>query len=311
MKGKVIQIIRTFPHGNKLYRRSEGHPEEKPLLQQLKSAYIIWKNSCLKVTITNENDLKQIIQYTNNYIDFWHQEIFDKIRNNGQSQLYPSVLEETMYYLFNTIVKPPLVCGTRTICISSYIKPYNELNFNAFYEDNLCFETMDADFVIGMLIDSMITKKKEIIPFVIIENKKYADKTMRGRGEDIKLKLKRFSTDCLYAFVVDILRGGSISKDFNPNLCTIDQIYGVREWNDDSKNELKENVVFTLFSDVVYHLHKIKKESISMEERFNRGFMMDRYTPPLPEVFQIVEEFQKIKPITEQPIIMFNKENIT
>jgi hypothetical protein len=292
MKGKIIPIIRTFPHGDKLYRRLEKYPQEGLLLQQLISAYIIWKNSCLKVTITNENDLKQIIQYTNDYVNFWHQEQFVKIRNKGQSQLYPSVLEETMYYLFHNIVKPPLVCGTRTVCISSYIKPYNELNFNTCHEDNLCFETMDADFVIGMMGESKITRKKEIIPFVIIENKKYADKTMRGRGEDIKSKLKRFSTDCLYIFVVDVLRGGSIAEDFNPKLCTIDQIYGVREWHDTKKNELKENVIFTLFSQVAFHLKKIKEQSISLEGRFDRGFMMDRYTPPLSEALRIVKDFQ-------------------
>lgn len=301
--------MQQFSHGDKLYGRFKKYPTEQYLLQKLISAYIIWKTNCLKINITGENDLKQIIQYTNNYINFFHQKIFDKIRNNGRSQLFPSVLEETMYYLFRSIVKPPLVCGTYKTAISLYLKSYNEVNFNSYYEDSLCFETMDADFVIGMIVDSKISKKQEIIPFVIIENKRYADKPMRGRGEDIKSKLKMFATDCLYVFVVDVLRGGSIARDFNSKLSKIDQIYGVREWHDINKNELREDVVFTLFSDVVFHLDKIKKESISMEERFNRGFMMDRYTPPLSEVFQIVEDIQRIKPINEQPVMIFNKEN--
>jgi len=300
--------MQQFPHGYKLDGRFKKYPSERLLLSQMQTQYVIWKTNCLKVDVTNENDLRQIIYHTNNYVNFITHKRFNIIQKNSQNKIYPAVLEETMYYLFRSIVKPPLVCGTHSTPIGLYLKSYNEINYEAYYEDNLDFENIDADFVIGIEMISKITKNSEIIPFVIIENKRYPDKTMRGIGENITRKLKVFSTDCFYIFAVDLLRK-FISKEFNSKLSNLSQIYGLREWNNDSNYNLREDVVFKLFSDVVFHLDKIKKESVTIEERFNRGFMMDRYTPPLSEVFQIVEEIQRIKPINEQPVIIFNKEN--
>lgn len=263
--------MQSFPHGDKLIGRIKRYPSEKELIEILK-AYETFKMKSIRLDTTDSNYIMQIIEYVNEYLYFFSQERFDTIRKNFQSKLYPSILEEFMHYLFKPVLREPLVCGTGRIPIASYFKPYNKVISSDSYEESLYQETTDADFVIGIPKESKIEKTTNLCPIVIIENKRYADKTMRGTIENVSKKVKLFSQDCLYLVVLDLL-SGFFGKDYSTRSSSIDQIYGLREGNNKGDNSLRPEVVLKLYLDVENHLRNVRK-FISVKDRCNRGYMM-------------------------------------
>lgn len=266
--------MKSFPHEDKLIGRIKKYENERDLLNEILAAYNNFKQNCLKINIINESDLKQVVDHMNDYLNFFSNDKFKNIRNNSQSKIYPSILEEFMHYLFRSIVKEPLVCGTANIPIMTHFKPFNNIIECESYEESLCLETTNADFVIGILKKSKITKKEIICPLVVIENKRYADKPMRRIVENTAMKVKTFSPDCLFLVVLDLL-SGFFGKNYYPNSRIIDQIYGLQSGNGINNNNLRIDVVSKLFLDVVNHLNKIQK-FISLDERYKRGYMMDK-----------------------------------
>jgi len=266
--------MQHYPHGAKLIGRiKKERGKEKVLFEKIYETYNIFKEQCLEITSNNEEGLKQTIIYMNSYLNFFSGNEFEIIRKNFQGKIYPSILEEFMLYLFRSIVKPPLVCGSAKIPIGVHFRTYNDVMTCESYEESLCFDTTNADFVIGIIKHSKITNKEVIYPLVVIENKRYADKVMRGAVEDKARRVKNFAPECLYLLVLDLLIP-FFEKNYFPNASAIDQIYGLRE-SAPNDHILRTDIVLKLFNDVENHINKIQK-SISLKDRYERGYMMYR-----------------------------------
>lgn len=276
--------MQIFPHGDKLYGRlkNKEFAHQKELISELIGAYQILKKLCLDLKITNAYELNRIINYINDYLIFVDNDKFADIMNVSQNKIFSSILEEIMYYLFRNVnvVGEHLVCGSSTVNIGTHFKAYNEIIRHKSYEKCICYEKTDADFVMGISTQSEITKKEEIIPLVIIENKRYPDKTMRRTIEQIALTVKWFSPRCLYVAVVDLL-DGFFDKDYKMTPGSVDQIYGVKERGKPERGKkidptLRHDVIFDLFTDVVKHLHELPTVEVSLDEKYKRGYMMER-----------------------------------
>lgn len=265
--------MQQYPHGDKLARRMENYREDKELIEQLMPHYLNFKKNCENISfdiLDRTESVKELVNYADGYLKTFSGEEYKKIRNNSRSKIYPSLLEEFMYYLFRPLLKEPFVCGTGSVQIDIHLKPFVDIKNAQSYEECLCQETTMADFVIGIPMKSA-TNTIFIYPVVIIENKRYADKTMRGTIENTARKLKRFSPDCLFIVVVDIL-SGFFDKNYSPKNTVVDQIYGLREGNYLGNESLRKDIVLKLFYDVEQHLINIQS-SPTIKERCERGYI--------------------------------------
>lgn len=260
-------------HKNKIMGRIKKYPNERVLLHEILIAYNDFYTKCTNIEIIDENSLCELVNHTNDYLILFTDEKYKNIRNNSQSKIYPSILEEFMAILFKDVVKEPLICGNGEIKIGSHSKPYNSLHDITHYEKCFCYDTTTTDFTIGLPKKSLNEEDKEfIIPVVIIENKRYADKTMRGTIENTASKVKRFYPFCKYFIVSDILKG-FYNGDYQPETSNICQIYGLR--NNQYDDRLRPEVVLKLFNDVINHLIEINTYP-SLEDRYQRGYIMDK-----------------------------------
>lgn len=263
--------MQEYPHGNKLEGRVENdkHKDERESLKEIIEHYNIFRNSCSQFNITDGNYLTQMIGHVDKYLHAFSNKKFDKIRNNGQSQIYSSILEEFMYHLFNPIIPAPLACGSSEVSIALHYKSYDKMISSKYYEDALCPETINADFVIGIPKESKIKSKKIIIcPLIVIEIKRYADKNMRRAVDYTATSLKLFAPECLYLLVIDLSKR-FFNKNYSPNRSLVKQTYIMR----DDDNNLRYDMISRLFIDVNKHLQEIQKY-ISIEERCERGYMV-------------------------------------
>lgn len=266
--------MEDHPHGKKLEGRvkNDEFKDERELLEEIIEHYNIFKNSCSQSNITDSNYLTQMIDHVNKYIHVFSDKKFIKIRNNSQSKIFPSIVEEFMYHLFEPIVHAPLVCGSSEVPIASHFKSYNEIISSKYHEETLCEDTINADFAIGILQKSVIKSKKEILcPFVAIEVKRYADKTMRRTTEHTAYSLKLFAPECLYLLVVDL--GKSFyNEKYSPDRSFVEQTYVLQEGNKPGDIGLRYDIISRLFIDVSEHLQKVQTP-ISIKERLERGYM--------------------------------------
>jgi len=263
--------MQQFPHEAKIEARIKGYPNEVPLLEEIKEKYLLWRIKRKSVKVTDNTYLSDMVKYTNEYLNIFKNPKFLKIRNNSQSKFYPSILEEAMGVFYKGLVVPPMIYGSGTIPTGISLKPFNHLKKESkiIFEECLNIEKHSADFVIGLPMHSPITKKHSIYPLVVIENKRYLDKSMARNANDTATKLKEVAPDCLYVVVSDILKG-FFAKNYDPKKTKIDQIYGIRDDNDNVRIDL----VSMLYEDIRSHIIHINN-SVSMKERYIRGYMKD------------------------------------
>lgn len=265
--------MQTFPHEAKLSNRILKYEKEKPILLEIKQVYQTYRQNCESISPSEPGYLDKIIDYTNEYLAIFTDGRYSKIRNNSQSKIYPSILEEAMGFFFKGLITEQFIYGSSTIPIAMSFKAFNDiLNLDCF-EDCLTTEKTDADFVIGIPKPSPLKKRDIIFPIVVIENKRYADKTMRRIIEDTARRLKLFAPDCLYILVVDLL-SGFFASNYNPRSSDVDQIFGLREGNEDGDDSLRRDVVHKLYQTVEDHINRIRRLP-TLQERISRGYLMD------------------------------------
>jgi hypothetical protein len=251
--------MNIFSHGKAINSRlsNREYIVEHPILLKIQRKYIKWKTKCLNIKVTGIDEIKKLIIFTNNYFNEWERDEFAIIRRNGQCKVYPSIMEEFFMYLFKDIVKPPFVSGTFEILAG--IIPNPRFLFDP-KEPEFIPQKLSSDYTIGRLSK---TYKDLIIPTVVLEQKKYADKAMRDRHESECKKIQRFNKNVFYALVVMQL-DNSYSKSIINEKWSYDT-YLINE----KANEinLNENSLFKLFYAVNKALQRSQKSAVITKQK--------------------------------------------
>jgi hypothetical protein len=270
--------MRIYPHeailnGRLNNTKHKNAHKEQPLLREIKVNYLKWRVKRESIPPTDNNYLPAMVDFTNEYLNSISDKKYELIRNNGQGKIYPSILEEAMVVFFEHLVSDHLECGNMNIPIGLSFKPvYLVKKEDNYFNNNLFMETFNADFVIGFPTFNK-DKVKILYPYVVIENKRYMDKTMKMIANGVATKLKILSPNCMFVVVCEVL-SGCFDKDNDPEKDTIDQIYGLKEGNARNDDSLRLDVVTKLYEDIKNHLIHVHTK-VTREERMRRGFMKD------------------------------------
>jgi hypothetical protein len=288
--------MQQFPHGDKIRGRIKKYEKDKDLMKEILQSYNILNSKCLAVNVSSEQDILQIVEYMNEYLEFFYHVKYQKLKNKSQSQLFPSLYEEFMQYLFVSLIEDPLICGSSSVPITLHVKPISNIIYSNYFEPCIYPEMTNADFVIGISKTSLYNNKISYIsPFIYIENKKYADKPRRAIVKSIAEKVKNLQADCLFVLVVNYFKGNYDESYNSKHDKPIDQIFAL----DDENHFIRGDVVLKLFLTVQEHLKKIMNTT-TLEQKFQRGYMMD---DPLLETISSTTKYGRKKSKLNMPNI--------
>jgi hypothetical protein len=258
----------TYTHGTKLYNKVKKveNPEED--IFKCVAAYDNWKNKSLAVVSRDDESIKLLVSYLNEYKDF-SEKIFDARSNSAQEVLQPSILEEFFEFLFCNVAKE--------IGRDMLRKPasgFVDLIFNPSSIDTLLdvpeytLRRKDHDFILGssvkLKIGSDITGNESesdlVIPSIAIECKRYLERNMLDECSGTAEKVKRATPYCKFFVVAEYLKMDNAS----PEMSLIDEIYVLRRQKNSDRlkdgfvpNPIHSDLIIDLYSQCIKHLKKI------------------------------------------------------
>ena len=234
--------MKQCSHGDAIdTRRQKRKSSEIEAIAHITKHYGEWINNRPVVIANNEQSIKQLVDSTNEYLSSWDTGVAHIIKNNGQCKVYSSIFEEFFTCLFKDIIGRDMVCGSGRVLVSIL---YNPDYIAGSSSVETCVEVIDADFCIGH--PTSIGKDDLVLPLVILEQKKYADKNMRARHEFECQTYQRFNKKVMYGLVIYQL-ANSFSGPINKKKYSF-TTYMIKK--DDHINEINENTVHKIMSDV-------------------------------------------------------------
>lgn len=268
-----------YIHGNKLTRKAKSNSDLLVALEY----YNQWKLKSLAVQNRNEQDVRKLTDYLNEYKQ-QVEPIFDSRKNSAQEVLQPSILEEFISYLFCNLDDQFNMKFYRDMGSSFYdmiIHPCSLKSMSS--KPEFTMRKKDQDFVIGfqggisLKIDSceLIQEQKILIPAVAIECKRYLERNMLDECSGTADKIKSATPYCKFYVVAEYLK----MDDASPKKTRIDEIYILRHQKNSDRlkedfqpNHVDWRLVWDLYSNVFEHLSSIwwdKNSGLSIGKVFN------------------------------------------
>jgi hypothetical protein len=276
----TIISMSHFIHGDNIATklRDKQSPEKRRLLSAISARYELWKQGCLRAEGSKDSRIKELVRLTNSYKKY-----LDDIRFKcftAQGKLHSSVLEEFMYYIFQTIpsLRSEMDMGQMEAYTNLFFAPksLNSLQVKSgiqIHKKNQDFAIAKKVFITAATNERGTRETETVhIPVISIECKTYVDKTMYESSVATAERIKQGNPYSKYYIVTELY---AIGDDVDPKHSKIDQIYVLRKQKRNKTNGLLNNIcdkiVLQLYDDVFNH---VSSDWSNMENRVRTGLMI-------------------------------------